>query len=93
MYPRKKLSYTEVEEDEQEEIKTEEDEQDSKDCFLERDFVREWKLLKSLINDIVSDGLLSNFSSAHKIRSIVLCLSVPPCDVLLVISSMLYIRN
>ncbi|MCD9643819.1 hypothetical protein HAX54_031666 [Datura stramonium] len=38
--------------------------------ILQRYFLREWKPVKSLLHDIISDGPLSNFSSVHQIRSI-----------------------
>ncbi|XP_015055533.1 tubulin-folding cofactor D [Solanum pennellii] len=56
-----KMGVTEVEED---------DEHDSKECVLQRYFLQEWKLVKSLLDDIISNGRVSDISSVHKIRSI-----------------------
>lgn len=50
----------------------EDDEHDSKERVLQRYFLQEWKLVKSLLDDIVSNGRVSDPSSVHKIRSIVL---------------------
>ncbi|VFQ75756.1 unnamed protein product [Cuscuta campestris] len=47
------------------------DEHDSKERVLQRYFLQEWKLVKSLLDDIVSRGRVSDISSVHKIRSIV----------------------
>lgn len=49
----------------------EEDEYDSKERVLQKYFLQEWKLVKSLLDDIVSNGRVSDPSSVHKIRSIV----------------------
>ncbi|XP_061363955.1 tubulin-folding cofactor D [Gastrolobium bilobum] len=46
------------------------DEYGSKDLVLHKYFLQEWKLVKSLLDDIVSDARVSNPSSVHKIRSI-----------------------
>ncbi|XP_059312914.1 tubulin-folding cofactor D [Lycium ferocissimum] len=43
---------------------------DSKECFLQRYFLQEWKLVKSLLDDIISNGRVTDISSVHKIRSI-----------------------
>ncbi|PPS12994.1 hypothetical protein GOBAR_AA07635 [Gossypium barbadense] len=48
----------------------EDDEHDSKERVLQRYFLQEWKLVKSLLDDIVSNGRVSDPSSVHKIRSI-----------------------
>ncbi|WMV11263.1 hypothetical protein MTR67_004648 [Solanum verrucosum] len=56
-----KMGVTEVEED---------DEHDSKESVLQRYFLQEWKLVKSLLDDIISNGRVSDISSVHKIRSI-----------------------
>ncbi|KAE8653821.1 Tubulin-folding cofactor D [Hibiscus syriacus] len=48
----------------------EDDEHDSKERVLQRYFLQEWKLVKSLLDDIVSTGRVSDPSSVHKIRSI-----------------------
>lgn len=53
-------------------VNQEEDEHDSKERVLQKYFLQEWKLVKSLINDIVSNARVSDPSSVHKIRSIVL---------------------
>ncbi|XAR54139.1 hypothetical protein NMG60_11029152 [Bertholletia excelsa] len=49
----------------------EDDEHDSKERVLQRYFLQEWKLVKSILDDIVSNGCVSDPSSVHKIRSIV----------------------
>lgn len=59
------MGVTEVEED---------DEHDSKESVLQRYFLQEWKLVKSLLDDIISNGRVSDISSVHKIRSIVISL-------------------
>ncbi|KAL4336004.1 hypothetical protein GQ457_07G015330 [Hibiscus cannabinus] len=46
------------------------EEHDSKERVLQRYFLQEWKLVKSLLDDIVSNGRVSDPSSVHKIRSI-----------------------
>lgn len=48
----------------------EDDEHDSKDTVLQKYFLQEWKLVKSLLDDIVSNQKVSDLSSVHKIRSI-----------------------
>ncbi|XP_015869592.3 tubulin-folding cofactor D isoform X1 [Ziziphus jujuba] len=48
----------------------EDDEHDSKEAVLQKYFLLEWKLVKSLLDDIVSNGCVSDPSVAHKIRSI-----------------------
>ncbi|KAF5732940.1 putative beta-tubulin cofactor d [Tripterygium wilfordii] len=48
----------------------EDDEHDAKERVLQRYFLQEWKLVKSLLDDIVSHGRVSNSSSVQKIRSI-----------------------
>ncbi|KAG5231222.1 tubulin-folding cofactor [Salix suchowensis] len=48
----------------------EDDEHDSKDTVLQKYFLLEWKLVKSLLDDIVSNQQVSDLSSVHKIRSI-----------------------
>ena len=51
-------------------VAKEEDELESKETVLQRYFLLEWKLVKSLLDDIVSNGCcVSDLSSAHKIRS------------------------
>ncbi|KAG8363393.1 hypothetical protein BUALT_Bualt19G0017700 [Buddleja alternifolia] len=45
-------------------------EHDSKETVLLRYFLQEWKLVKSLLDDIVSARRISDLSSVHKIRSI-----------------------
>ncbi|XP_052192957.1 tubulin-folding cofactor D [Diospyros lotus] len=52
-------------------VNEDDDEHDSKERVLQRYFLQEWKLVKSLLDEIVSDGCVSDFSSVHKIRSIV----------------------
>ncbi|KAK2650585.1 hypothetical protein Ddye_018074 [Dipteronia dyeriana] len=48
----------------------EDDELDSKECVLQKYFLLEWSLVKSLLDDIVSNGRVSDSSSVYKIRSI-----------------------
>lgn len=50
-----------------------EDEYDSKESVLQRYFLQEWKLVKSLLDNIVSARRVSDLSAVHKIRSIVRC--------------------
>lgn len=47
------------------------DEHDSKERVLQKYFLLEWKLVKSLLDDIVSNGRVSDPSTVHTIRSIV----------------------
>ncbi|XP_024023111.1 tubulin-folding cofactor D isoform X2 [Morus notabilis] len=54
----------------QEEWDEEDDEHGSKEKVLEKYFLQEWVLVKSLLNDIVSHGRVSDPSIPHKIRSI-----------------------
>lgn len=58
----------------QEEWDEEDDEHGSKEKVLQKYFLQEWELVKSLSNDIVSHGRVSDPSIPHKIRSIVLFL-------------------
>lgn len=53
-------------------VRQEDDELDSKERVLQKYFLQEWKLVKSLLDDIVSKGHVTDLSSVHKIRSIVL---------------------
>ncbi|XP_076886463.1 tubulin-folding cofactor D-like [Bidens hawaiensis] len=48
----------------------EDDEHDSKEVVLQRYFLQEWKLVKSILDDIVSNGQVTDLSSVRKIRSI-----------------------
>ncbi|XVF18437.1 hypothetical protein REPUB_Repub11eG0021500 [Reevesia pubescens] len=48
----------------------EDNEHDSKEMVLQRYFLQEWKLVKSLLDDIVSKGRVLDPSSVHTIRSI-----------------------
>ncbi|XP_010259036.1 PREDICTED: tubulin-folding cofactor D [Nelumbo nucifera] len=48
----------------------EDDEHDSKERVLQRYFLQEWKLLKSLLDDIVANGRVSDPSAVNKIRTI-----------------------
>lgn len=50
----------------------EEDELDSKESVLQKYFLQEWNIVKSLLDDIVSNARVSDSSSVHRIRSIVL---------------------
>lgn len=56
-------------------VNQEDDELDSKERVLHKYFLQEWTLVKSLLDDTVSNGRVSHPSSAHKIRSIVLSLN------------------
>lgn len=47
------------------------DEYESKETVLQRYFLQEWKLVKSLLDGIVSARRVSDLSAVHKIRSIV----------------------
>ncbi|XP_057805540.1 tubulin-folding cofactor D [Salvia miltiorrhiza] len=47
-----------------------EDEYESKETVLQRYFLQEWKLVKSLLDGIVSARRVSDLSAVHKIRSI-----------------------
>jgi hypothetical protein len=50
----------------------EDGEHDSKELVLQKYFLLEWKFVKSLLNNIVSNGRVSDPSSVHTIRFIVL---------------------
>lgn len=71
------------------------DEHDSKESVVQRYFLQEWKRVKSLLDDIISNGRVSDISSVHKIRSIVLSLYLSIISFLclncITISSMLYL--
>ena len=54
----------------------EDDERGCKERVLMKYFLLEWKLVKSLLDRIVSDGRVSDLSSVYKIRSIVISLSL-----------------
>ncbi|GMN43144.1 hypothetical protein TIFTF001_012341 [Ficus carica] len=54
----------------QEEWDEEDDEHGSKEKVVQKYFLQEWELVKSLLNDIVSHGRVSDPSIPHKIRSI-----------------------
>ena len=49
----------------------EDDEHDSKERVLQRYFLQEWNLVKSRLDDIVSNGRVVVPSSVQKIQSIV----------------------
>lgn len=49
----------------------EDDERGSKETVLQKYFLQEWKLVKYILDDIVSNGRVSDLSSVHRIRSIV----------------------
>ncbi|PKI70409.1 hypothetical protein CRG98_009184 [Punica granatum] len=51
-------------------LNEDDDEHDSKEKVLQRYFLQEWQLVKSLIDDIASHGRVTDISSVHKIRSI-----------------------
>ncbi|KAI9126819.1 hypothetical protein K1719_002415 [Acacia pycnantha] len=51
-------------------VNQEDDEYDSKERVLQKYFLQEWSLVKSLLDAIVSNGRVSDPSSVHKIRSI-----------------------
>ncbi|XP_023000016.1 tubulin-folding cofactor D isoform X1 [Cucurbita maxima] len=46
------------------------DEHESKERVIQKYFLQEWKLVKSILDDIASNGRVSDISSVHKIRSI-----------------------
>lgn len=48
------------------------DEHESKERVIQKYFLQEWKLVKSILDDIASNGRVSDLSSVHKIRSIVI---------------------
>lgn len=59
--------------------KVEEEEDDEHDCkerVLQKYFLQEWNVVKSILDDIVSAGRVSDLSSAYKIRTIVFSLSL-----------------
>ncbi|XP_042480833.1 tubulin-folding cofactor D isoform X2 [Macadamia integrifolia] len=51
-------------------LNEEDDEHDAKECVLQRYFLQEWNKLKSLLDDIVVNGCVSDPSAVNKIRSI-----------------------
>ncbi|KAF2303471.1 hypothetical protein GH714_018690 [Hevea brasiliensis] len=51
-------------------VEEEDDEHGSKERVLQKYFLQEWKVVKSLLEDIVSNGRVSDPSSVHRIRSI-----------------------
>ncbi|KAL3615585.1 hypothetical protein CASFOL_041246 [Castilleja foliolosa] len=51
-------------------VEENDDEHDSKERVLQRYFLQEWKLVKSILDDIVSARRVSDPSAVHKIRSI-----------------------
>ncbi|GMH31278.1 hypothetical protein Nepgr_033121 [Nepenthes gracilis] len=51
-------------------VNEDDDEHGTKESVLHKYFLREWKVVKSIVDDIVSNGRVSDFSSVHKIRSI-----------------------
>lgn len=61
----------------------EEDELDCKEIVLQKCFLQEWKIVKSLLDEIVSYGRVPDTSSVHKIRSIVLSHSLTHSNLLL----------
>ena len=61
-------------------IEEEDDELGSKERVLYKYFLLEWKLVSSLLNDIVSHGRVTDPSSVYTIRSIVLSLSLSLSD-------------
>jgi len=50
----------------------EDDELESKESVLQKYFLQEWNIVKSLLHDIVSKSRVSDPSSVHRLRSIVL---------------------
>ncbi|EEF50351.1 tubulin-folding cofactor D [Ricinus communis] len=52
------------------EVEEEDDEHGSKERVLQKYFLQEWKLVKSLLDDIVLNGRVTDSSSVNKIRSI-----------------------
>ena len=67
------MAVKDIEEKEEED----DDELGSKERVLYKYFLLEWKLVSSLLNDIVSHGRVTDPSSVYTIRSIVLSLSDP----------------
>ncbi|KAK1272673.1 hypothetical protein QJS04_geneDACA012360 [Acorus gramineus] len=51
------------------EVKDDE-EHDSKEMFLQKYFLQEWTTIKSILDSIVSNGVVADLQSVHKIRSI-----------------------
>lgn len=51
-------------------LEEEDDEHDSKERVLQKCFLQEWNLVKSFLNDTVSNSRVSDPSSVHQIRSI-----------------------
>lgn len=51
-------------------VSEDDDERDTCHIVLQRYFLQEWKIVKSLLDDIVAAGRVSDFSSVRKIRSI-----------------------
>lgn len=68
------MAVKDIEEKEEED----DDELGSKERVLYKYFLLEWKLVSSLLNDIVSHGRVTDPSSVYTIRSIVLSLSLRP---------------
>lgn len=58
-------------------LQVEDDEHESKESVLQRYFLQEWKLVKSLLDDIVLNRGSCDLSSVHKIRSIVRLFAFP----------------
>lgn len=51
-------------------VNEDDDERDTCHIVMQRYFLQEWKIVKSLLDDIVAAGRVSDFSSVRKIRSI-----------------------
>ncbi|XP_027113016.1 tubulin-folding cofactor D-like isoform X1 [Coffea arabica] len=51
-------------------VSEDDDERDTCHIVMQRYFLQEWKIVKSLLDDIVAAGRVSDFSSVRKIRSI-----------------------
>ncbi|GMH28815.1 hypothetical protein Nepgr_030658 [Nepenthes gracilis] len=51
-------------------VNEDDDEHGTKESVLHKYFLQEWKVVKSIVDDIISNGRVSDFSSVHKIRSI-----------------------
>ena len=60
-------------------VNEEEDEDDEQGTSckeaLQKYFLQEWNVVKSILDDIVAAGGVADFASVHKIRSIVLSTS------------------
>lgn len=62
-------------------VEEEDDEHECKERVLQKYFLQEWKVVKSLLENIVSNGRVSDPSSVHRIRSIVSSLLLPTLSI------------